>query len=628
MNLTIRGSIPSYDGVYQTSYSEGNHKPVMTSLLHGLYQWSSEAPDAIAQKYKFAGEWKPITVRTLVNKVEILADFLRGQGFGPGDVGLIYAYNSPAWIQMDLAFMLAGGSSAGIYVNASNRQIHYILNHAAAKFLVVERAEDIKKIFGEKPLKDAAPALQTVIVLTGEGPLPMQARYFDDIVSEGQNKKRRSFAEALTDIQASQQAMLIYTSGTTGQPKAVVLSHGNLTFAAECYRATWTPPEEGELFSFLPLPHIAERIANLGLGITNRYAVCFCSSPLNIASELREIQPTIAVCVPRFWDKLKEGVEKKIKGMPRRRQRVIQQAMAISFRYQNRKLSGRFVSPLLRAEYYLADKYVLAPIRQQLGLTRAERTVSGAAALSSSTLDWYRGIGVRLIEAYALSESSGVLTCGIATTETGYTVGVPYPGLEVRVSPEDGEIQTRGPHVFQGYYKDEIASRGVIEDGWLKTGDIGTFTPEGHLKILGRKREIIKNAEGKMISPLFLEAQIESHTLVEQAIVIGNELPHLVALVVLEEGARNRFKGEDRKAIVRELQTHFDEINLDLASHERIRNFEILVQPFSIERDEMTATMKLKRHIIERNYTGVIMKMFDRPDGRPSGTQQMLDRQL
>lgn len=583
----------------------------MDTLLHRLHQWKNEDPNSSAQKWKKDQIWHSISAAELHERVESIARYLLSEGMSPGDIGLIYAYNSPAWVQMDLALMLTQGSSAGIYINASMRQIHYIINHSEAKFLVVDRIEDAEKIFQGNNPRDIFPTLRKIIVIGGSDHLPEWAIQIDDVVKRGKEIGGPRFEDMLTKLRADDRAVLIYTSGTTGQPKAVSLSHANMTYAASSY-SLWDPPKSGQLFSFLPLAHVAERTVNVGMGLTNRYTVYFCSSPMSIAQELREVQPTVVLCVPRLWDKLKEGFENRLRHLPEKDQKRIRWAMEISRTYQSLVLQKKPVSPLLRLKNAIADRLVLQKIRTQLGIGQALRAASGAAALSPATLEWFRGIGVILIEAYALSESSGLLTCGNTEEETAYTVGRPYPGIEMRLA-EDGEIETRGPHVFQGYFKDEAATAEVLTNGWLRTGDIGVIDHAGFLKIIGRKREIIKSAEGKMISPLFLEAQLEAHPLIDQAIIIGNEKPYLVALVTLAESIRpvnastTCFEDKD---LIAQIQQHIDMINNETAGHERIKRFKILAKPFSIENDEMTATMKLKRKVIEERYSDVIDSMY------------------
>lgn len=576
----------------------------MNTLLHRLYDWANINPNAPAQAFKKNDTWVRISVIEMMTRVEELAQYLTSIGVVRGDIGLIYAYNSPEWVQIDLAFMLVGASSAGIYSNASLRQIYHILTHSEAKILFVESMQEFEKIFKKASLEDISPYLKKLIVLNEAGQtLPDYAVSFVKACELGRSVLGSSYKEYLAKIELTQRAILIYTSGTTGESKAVSLSHENIAFASQCYAGSWEAPKVGKLFSFLPLAHIAERITNLGIGLSNRYTVYFCSNSMSIGQELREVQPTIVLAVPRLWDKLKEGVEKRISRLPDKRKKLMYWALEVGRSFQNKKVNAKSISVWLYVKYYIANKLVLIKIRNQLGLAEALRVVSGAAAISMATLDWYRSIGVIIIEAYALSESSGVLTCGNPTFETAGTVGVPYEGIEIRFG-DDGEIQTRGPHVFQDYYKDSLATSAMKRDDWLLNGDIGQIDSAGNLKISGRKRDIIKTAEGKMVSPLYLEAQLEMHELIDQAIVIGNEKPYIVVLLTLVELPRPVVN------IHEIIQNHINKINQDLASHERIKKFRLLNTSFSIENEESTATMKIKRNVIEKNYQSQISSMY------------------
>jgi long-chain acyl-CoA synthetase len=597
------------------------------SLLLRLFEWAATNPTAPAQAFKVDGQWQTISVQDMADRVLHLANFFSLNGIGPGKIGLIYSNNKPTWVQVDFALMLAGAASAGIYPNSSARQINYILQHSEAEVLIIDNLDSLEKLFKNnylcrsacpaslynenlpahihnKTLSELSPYLKLIVVLdSGEKELPTGLLSFAEALTFGRACGKFDSSQFLENINKNHPAVLIYTSGTTGVPKAVVLSHENLAFASSCYAKSWDAPPCGKLFSFLPLAHIAERITNLGIGITNRYAVYFCSNAMVIASELKEVQPTIALSVPRLWDKLKEGVERRIIKMPKFQQRLAHWAMQKAKQFYSLKIKKHPISWVLFLQYWLADLLVLRKIRNQLGLLEAKRIVSGAAALSSTTLEWYRGIGILIIEAYALSETSGVLSCGKPTEDTAQTVGVPYAGIELALAA-DGEIMTRGAHVFCGYFKDPLESSAMVKDGWLYTGDIGEFDSKGYLKILGRKREIIKNAEGKMISPLFIEAQLEQHFLVDQAIVVGNEKPYLVALITLV----NSYSLSEEVLII--IQEHIDFINRDCASHERIKKFRILERSLSIEQDEITPTYKIKRSFIEKKFQSEISSMY------------------
>lgn len=619
------------------------------TLLHDFYRWSQEAPDAPAHASRHADQWKTQTIQQVAQDVLALARFFSQRGRPGFGVGAIFAYNSSEWVKTDLALMLAGKVTAGIYLNASGAQIQHILNHSNAEFIVLDRWEDLKRALSAIGLKGryVPPGFQKISAVTEAGTFSVEGLHrvegagrveeltpadlknyfpslkhliflkekpvdlsgfclsFEEAVRLGQNAPNQTFESFLGKIDPSSMATLIYTSGTTGIPKGVALSYRNLKFAASTYSSTWTPPKHGKQFSFLPLAHIAERMTTICLGVTRRYTVHFSSSPMTIASELREVQPTILLCVPRLWDKLKEGVETKLDRATDRQKKILNWAMGAAREYWTAQLEGRSqFRPDLYLKWRLADLLALRKIRQQMGLANVARAASGASALSRSTVDWYLGLGVVIIEAYALSETSGTLTCGSANEMTLGTVGKPYAGIEVRLA-DDGEVEVRGPNVFMGYYKDPEATAQVFKDGWLKTGDLARWDKNGNLNLVGRKREIIKTSEGKMVSPLMIEGRLSTLPWIEQVVVIGSERPHLVALMTLK--AELNCSREEAQAFI---QQALAGINRDLASHERIKNFTILEKSFSIESEELTATMKIRRHIIEQRYSDLISSLY------------------
>lgn len=583
-----------------------------TTILHALNDWRHATPNDSAHAWKVGSEWKFKSITTVCEEVVALARFFQSSG-GNLPVGAIYASGSSEWMTTDIGLMLAGGVSAGIYLNASKSQWAHVIKQSEAVFLFVDQWKDIEKIIGSEvksfsELKVEFPHLQKVILYreeprSGLGP---EVISFQSAIAQGRTISNQSFEDFLRKIQPDQLATLIYTSGTTGVPKGVALSHRNMAFAAECYSATWTPPKTGRLFSFLPLPHIAERVTTLINGIARRYTIYFSSGPMALASELREVQPTILVAVPRLWDKLHEGVENRLAKLEPKQLKVARWAMKSADEYWTAQLAGKsFLRPDLFLKWKLADVLVLKKIRHQLGLSQAARTVSGAASLPVQITNWYRSIGVNLIEAYALSETCGILTCGNPKEQTGGTVGRTYPGIHLRLA-KDGEIEVSGHNVFMGYYKDPESTAAMIQDGWLRTGDLGVIDDKGFLKIVGRKREIIKTSEGKMISPLLIEAKLQSIPEVEQAVVIGNEKPHLVALFTL----RAELEGPQDEVLAR-IQKILVLLNKELASHERVKAFRVLPEGLSIEKGELTATMKVRRHAVEERHRHLIHEMYN-----------------
>ena len=597
----------------------------MKNLLEMLTEWNFAEPNAPMHFRKINGKWNPVTVSEVVQNVTNFALAMRNAGIGKNDLGIITSYNRSEWLQAELGMLLAQVTSGGIYLNSSQHHAKQIYQLKNVKVLGFDNLDSYKKFLGADEALKLVPALRMVLFFdqidTSDSSLNVFKKHseknveillWNDLISAQKSKSqeitKNEFKKMLSEIDGKDRAVNIFTSGTTGKPKAVSLSHDNLSFAATCYTESWEAPKKGKLFSFLPLAHIAEKSTALGLGISMRYAVYFCSSPLNIISELQEVQPTIILCVPRFWEKLREGAEAKLSKLPNSKQKLFNIANKIAIKHLNYSLKKQRNHWLWSTLYNYFDKLILMKIKWSLGLSEADRHVSGAAALSADTLVWFRGLGIPIIEAYAMSESSGIITCGVATEETAFTVGVPYKGIEIKLA-DDGEILTRGPHIFKGYYEDENSTQEMLDGDWLKTGDLGKINSDGHLKIVGRKREIIKLSEGKMIPPLYLEDRLLASKYIDQAIVIGNERPFLVALLTLSDVGKALAKSDSDK-LKSEIKQHVQSINSSVARHERIQKYEILENPFSIDNDEITATMKIKRKNIETNYGKQIEQLF------------------
>lgn len=562
-----------------------------------------------------------------MNRIFHLALYLEASGFTKKDIVCILASNSPQWVHSDLAPQLLGGQSAGIYPNATPKEVHYVLNHTEASVLAVQNKEYFEKILAGGALP---PCIKTIIVFDGETSISPLAVSYSDVLLEGAQiakRQKKKLAEYLKLIQPDDAAFLVYTSGTTGNPKGAILSHDNLVFCADAISRFWDLPyERGSLFSFLPLCHIAERLQNLGVGISQRYTVNFATRFENLTTELLEVQPTLLLSVPRLWEKMMEGVLHKVKMSPLPRRRLIQWALDVGARVAEAKYRGRFPRPLDLIQREVADRLVLSKVRHAMGLGHAEKIASGAAALSPFVSKWFRSLGLEILEDFGQTESTGVICITEPGVDCAGTVGIPVPGIEFKIA-EDGEVLCRGRNVFKGYYKDPAATAEAIppsEGGWLHTGDLAELTERGLVKIRGRKKEVLKTSGGKMIAPLPIEEAIKASHLISQVCIVGDGRNYLSALVTLSEGSLKELK--DRPGILDQLviqdseinqqvKEKIDEVNHSLASYEKIKKFTVLSREFSIADGEMTPTLKMKRNVIENHFRPIIDGMYSQSSG-------------
>ncbi len=600
----------------------------MATVLHRLAKWAEATPDLPGQRYKQNGEWKSITAREYCDRVYHLALFLESKGITTQDIGAIFAYNSPEWVHMDLAMLLMGGKSAGLYPNSTPKDALYILNHTEARVLSVQSKEYFHKLLGAGKGPGGANEIEIpsrvelIIVFDGDTSISPKAVAYETAVSEGRKiaatKKGPTMDQFLKKIDPKAGAFLIYTSGTTGSPKGALLSHDNLAYTADRIREYWQLPPTGSLFSFLPLCHIAEKLQNIGAGITMRYNVSFATKFENVVTELPEVEPTLLLSVPRLWEKMVEGVQTKVAKGKGLKKHLATWALATGARVAQSQSNKKVVKATDLVQLRLGDKLVLSKVRKALGLGKALTLASGAAALPAHVSRWFRSIGLEILEDFGQTESTGVICMTEPGVDSAGTVGKPVPGMEFKIA-EDGEILTRGRHVFVGYYKDDAATAATLEGGWLHTGDLAEITEKGLVRIRGRKKEIMKTSGGKMIAPVPIEEKIKVASVVGQVCLVGDNRKFISALITLSEGAladlKQKGSGIDGDVVkdtevLAAVRDSVESVNSSLANYEQVKKFTVLSREFSIEAGEMTPTLKMKRNVIEQRFSGLIDQMY------------------
>jgi long-chain acyl-CoA synthetase len=379
------------------------------------------------------------------------------------------------------------------------------------------------------------------------------------------------------------------------------------------------PYARGSLFSFLPLCHVAEQLHSVGVGISQRYTVSYATKFENVATELPEVQPTLLLCVPRLWEKMMEGVMGKVAKSAGAKKAMATWALGVGERLAAAKFGGKAPNPLDQLAWGLAYKLVISKVKRAMGLGEAEVLASGAAALPPHVSKWFRSLGLEILEDFGQTESTGVICMTEPGVESAGTVGKPVPGIEFRIA-EDGEVLTRGRHVFVGYFKDAAATAQALEGGWLHTGDLAELTDAGLVKIRGRKKEILKTSGGKMVAPLPIEERLKAAEIVGQACMVGDGRKYMAMLITLSEQGLADLKAKGASAvegevvkdpqILSQVRRHVDELNQELASYEQIKKFAVLAREFSIADGEMTPTLKMKRNVIESRFKPVIDSMY------------------
>jgi long-chain acyl-CoA synthetase len=583
------------------------------TIPHRLFEQARARPDAPAYYQKVAGRYTPTTWRQYADLVRRAGKALVALGLEPGGKVAIFGFNRPEWVILDVAAMAVGGAAAGIYTTCSPEEVQYIVHHAEAKVLLLEGAEQWKRV---EPVIGQLPLLRHVVMMEGaprvDHPLAMR---WDELLAKGDGVADERFDERLAALEPAGLAALIYTSGTTGPPKGVMLSHDNLAWTASVSRGLSKGTSSDVALSYLPLSHIAEQVFSVHGHLTTGYELYFAESLEKVPENLKEVQPTLFFGVPRIWEKLHAGIAGKLAQAPKPRRMIAEAAMRVGRAVTAARNEGRMPHPLLEIAHKVADKVVFSKVKAAIGLGRARWCVSGAAPIAPSVLEFLGGLDVVVHEVYGQSEDTGPTSITMPGNNRVGTVGPPIPGVEVRFG-DDGEILVRGRNVFLGYYKDPQATAEALVDGWLHSGDLGELDDGGNLRITGRKKEIIITSGGKNVAPKNIEAALKEHPLVAEAVVIGDRRKHLSALLVLDPDAAARFAEERRVAadgpeIRAEVQRAVDDVNTRLAQVETVKRFHILPRPLSIDAGELTPTMKIKRKVVHERYAREIDAMYE-----------------
>lgn len=590
-----------------------------STVLHRLADWSKAAPSAPAQRYKVGGEWKTLSSKEYMDRVFHLALYLESCGISAKDVGSIFSYNCKEWVHLQLALMLIRAKFAGIYPNSTAKDVQYILNHTESVVLGVQNKEYYTRIANEG--KGVPNEIRLIISFDDDTSFSPKAIGYSTAVAEGKKLAGgRKLEDYLSKLDPFAPAFMIYTSGTTGNPKGAVLTHDNLTFTSDIVGKRWDlPKENGSLFSFLPLCHVAEQLHSVGVGISNRYLTSYCTKFENVGAELAETNPTLLLCVPRVWEKMMEGVVNKVSKGKGIKKKLADWAFGVGERVAKVKYTSNTAPLVDILAYPLADKLVLSKVKAALGLTNAKLLASGAAPLPAHVARWFRIFGLEIFECYGLTETTGVVSITIPGVECAGTVGKPLEGCEFKLG-DDGEIMSKGRHVFLGYYKDEANTNATLENGWFKTGDLGEWNSNGLMRIVGRKRDIMKSSGGKMVAPSPIEEKLKESPIISQVCLVGDNRKYFSALVTLSEATLLDLKAKSGAMrdgvicdaeILKDVQSQFDQVNKTLASFEQVKKFTVIDREFTINDGEMTPTMKMKRNIIEQRFKPLIDQMYN-----------------
>lgn len=579
-------------------------------------------PDAPAYYVRIDGQWQMTSWKRRAELVQRIARALIAMGVPAGGATSILGGNRAEWVDFHVGTMMAGATPAGIYTTCSPEQVRYIVEHSESPILLVDSEEQLRKAEREWP---RMPGLKHVVLMPGvpkscaDG---VKVLTWDAFLERAENVEHEKLAHRLETLSDEVAATVIYTSGTTGPPKAVLLSHKNLTFTADLAQKLVSLGPNDRLFSYLPLSHIAEQMFSIFGPACSGTPVYFARSQEKVPDDIKEVQPTIFFGVPRVWEKFANVVGARMAELKGFKGQLLAWASGVARRAVARRNAGEPLEPMLQLQYSLARKLVLGPALTKMGLGSARVCVTGAAPTPRAVLDFFAGLDLPLHEVYGQSEASGPTSFNVPGQTRYGTVGKVIPGVEVRIA-DDGEILVRGANVFSGYAKDKAATEESFSDGWLCSGDLGKLDSDGYLSITGRKKEIIITAGGKNITPVMIEEALKTIDLVADAVVVGDGRKFLVALIVLDTARCEAFQSErGDKSLPHQsvglrtlLQAEVDKVNTRLGRVEQIKRFHILSRPFSLEEGELTPTLKVRRKIVNEKFASEIEGLYAERQG-------------
>ena len=573
-----------------------------------------------ALNHKSGDEWINISAETFVERVRNVALGLTELGIKPGDRIALLSENRPEWSIADLAILSLGAINVPIYTTQAVDQIRYILTDSGARAIFVSNRKLFKH--AQKALA-GLDFLERIIFFDGPANDDIErSTSLESLEKSGQERainKPAAFGAYLKAIRPDDLATIIYTSGTTGEPKGVMLTHANFVSNVLTIAGGLPISASDIALSVLPLSHIFER--------TGFYIFCYAGVSVyytasfdQVAENLREVRPTVMTAVPRLFEKVYHKIVKKGFSQKGWKRKVFVRSLEIGQRYAEAKDKGKLVGPALSLQQRMASRVVFSKWREGVG-GRLRYFVSGGAPLSPALSYAFLAAGIPILQGYGATETCIVSANRPDNNQVG-SVGLPFKGIEVRIA-NDGEILLRGPNVMRGYYGHPEETASVLNEEWFATGDVGHVDKEGHLYITDRKKDLFKLSNGKYVAPQQIESLLKQSEFVSQVVVVGVGRKQPAALIVPEwEAVRQALSDTGEKfpsdrvalaefpAAIKLVQSDVALLTKELADYQRIRRIALLADEFTIDRGELTPTLKVKRRVIDEKFGDLIEELY------------------
>ena len=582
-----------------------------------------DTPNRPCLKYRDSEGWRTINWNEYWQRIEEFSKGLVGYGIKAGDKVSLIGKSSPDWFVCDMSIMTIGATIAPIYVTSSGEQIKYIINHSEARLFIVEDLSQYDKIKGM--LKDIN-GLEKIVLINGTAPQGEDILMdFETFIKMGSGISDEKLTEVRNSVTENMVATYIYTSGTTGNPKAVMLTQKNCHSTAVCVDVWWEfMKRETDMIKtccFLTLAHVFERSASLLGPLISGSLVHFCELDRAI-EELRDVQPTLVVGLPRTWEKIYDMVMANRDVMPNKQKKIFDWATDVGKKYNEYLYEKKRIPLTLKAKHAIAERLVIKKVLDTLGFFNdAKHVMTGGSVSSKEIIDFFFSLGIWICQVYGQSEALGIGSAETREYLRFGSVGKPFPFTEIKIA-DDGEIMVKSDIVSEGYSKDPELTTETFRDGWLYSGDLGYLDEDGYLFITGRKKDIIITSGAKNISPAKIEASLMSHPLVEHAVLVGEGKKYITALLTLslEGGIPFGLKDEIKiksyddlltiEGISGEIEKHVSEVNDKFSRVEQVKKFKILPTPLSEEEGELTSLKKIKRFAVVKRYEREIEEMY------------------
>jgi long-chain acyl-CoA synthetase len=595
-----------------------------TSIAQLLATRVQDTPDREAYRYPVGEDWRSMTWRQAGERVKAIAAGLLSLGLAREERVGILSNTRLDWLLCDLGILSAGGATTTVYPSSGAEECAFILADSETRFAFVEDASQLKKLVAHKA---ELPGLSKIILIDGTPDAGAKdwAITLADLEAAGAAHLKndpKAVDDVVKGIKGEHLATLIYTSGTTGKPKGVRLLHECWAYTADAMDATKLMTADDVQYLWLPMSHSFGKV--LMAGHIASGSVCAVDGRIpKIVENLATVKPTVMAAVPRIFEKVYNKIVEgaKVGGM---KQKIFEWAVATGRKGSQLRQQGKTPGGMLALKLKLADKLVFSKIKARFG-GRVQFFISGSAPLSREIAEFFHACGILILEGYGLTESSAASFVNRPSKYAFGSVGLPMPGTEVKLAPEDKEILMKSPGIMQGYHNlPEGTAETLTKDGWLRTGDIGEIDANGFLRITDRKKDLFKTSGGKYIAPSFIEGKLKATCpLISQVVIHGAERNFVSALITLEEEATLKWareNGQDGKSYgdlvaapetKAAIQTYIDGVNKTLNKWETVKQFAILPTDLTIDAGELTPSLKVKRKVVEKKYSSLLDKMYE-----------------